>query len=1312
MLVPEEDIAALEAEVAELLGILEMLPAVDDDGSDEEGIVAGIRRYADQVERVGLVAGNAGFLGLRDVCLLFQENLANSDFRQQGLGDVMRERLEEWPILAIGYLGDPSDLQSSESLIDHLRSPVWISPISAEESSALRDMLTCGALALDATDTVDGKSADVEEEAEVTGSSSVLATVSVEPESMLQQPLTIKTMESAMATPAIAVVPEQMTAAPEAETEIETVIETKPVALPELTEAAVAVTLAEAPAITPETVAMELAVSAEVFTEQEVTAIREEPGFGEAEEPESEPADEESESINGDVAVGEIISGETEQEVTAVQEELLSDEAEEEESTDEDVSVEEITSGEAEEPELEPADEEDEEPAGAVAGASDAGQELLDILCAEIVQIVEDTDEVMAVATAANSASTVRSEALSGYAEHLERLGDASGSIGLTGLQQVCASLQNNLNHLAAQDHPLTADQREAVQIWPDLALNYLRALNDRPTCAALAHHLRDTRWPQPLAIADVDLLIERLAAARLVTEEAETETRPHQATVQDVSIQLPDDVNPELLDGLLQELPHQAAEFSASIQRLAAGDGTLKDVDVARRIAHTLKGAGNTVGVRGIATLTHQVEDILQALAAHEALPTRPLAESLLNAADCLETMSEALLGMSAPPPQAQAVLQEVLDWANRIDQIGIPAGEETPPPAHAHPESTAPADTAAMTPPTPATVAEAALRIPAHLVDDLLRLVGENIILTGQIQERVRKTIAQTRAVMGQNRLFQQLTSELEQLVDIRNVSSPLSRSIQRGDFDPLELEQYNELNTATHRLVEAATDNRELDRAIADSLVALDTLLVDQSRLHRESQEAVLRTRMVPIQTIAPRLQRSVRQTCRLVDKEVELTVHGANTLMDSNVLNGIVDPLMHILRNAVDHGIEPPAQRQRLGKPPVGRIELSVLREGNAIVIRCQDDGAGLDLTAIRQTAMERGLLSADKSLEEDELARLILLPGFSTRGATTQTSGRGIGMDMVYSRLLDMKGSLRIQTRSGQGCLMELRLPVTLISTHALLVRIHDRLYALSDRGIEQILYSGIGTIQKLGKATTYHLGNDIYDLTTLETLLNLPPDRRTHARAAPPVLLVREETGAIRAVLVSEAVDSRDLVVKPLGQYVPKLNGVVGATILGDGSVAPVLDLPELLRAPPVLQQTLTFTQQPAPAVPAAVRRQVALAVDDSLSARRSLAQFVQDAGFEVRTARDGLEAIEIINGKRPDIVLADLEMPRMNGLELTAHLRANQPTRDLPVIMITSRSTDKHRREAEAMGVNVYLTKPFAEDELLGYIKKLLQRP
>jgi chemosensory pili system protein ChpA (sensor histidine kinase/response regulator) len=754
-----------------------------------------------------------------------------------------------------------------------------------------------------------------------------------------------------------------------------------------------------------------------------------------------------------------------------------------------------------------------------------------------------------------------------------------------------------------------------------------------------------------------------------------------------------------------LQELPGQAAEFSSAVQRLATGEGNLDDMKVAQRIAHTLKGAGNTVGVRGIARLTHHVEDILLALSKQGALPNRPLANTLVNAADCLETMSEALLGMSAPPTQALNVLQEVLDWANRIDREGIPTGGDEVPAPPARPVAAEPPEAAAV---QPAAAAAPMLRIPADLVDNLLRLVGESIILTGQLQERVRKTIAQTKAVVAQNQLFQQLTADLEQLVDIRNVSSPLSRFARHGDFDPLELEQYNELNTVTHRLLEASTDARELSRTIEDNLAALDTLLVDQGRLHRNSQEAVLRTRMVPIQTVVPRWQRSVRQTCRLVDKEAELMVTGADTPMDSNVLSEMAEPLMHLLRNAVDHGIEQPAVRRRLGKQPVGRIELTFLREGNNIVMRCQDDGAGLDPVAIRRLAEERGLITPGKVIEEDELNRLILLPGFSTRREATQTSGRGLGMDVVYSKLLEMKGSLRIQSKAGKGCLLELRLPVTLISTHALLARLRDQVYAISDRGIEQILYSGVGKIQKLGKVVIYQMGDDIYELTLLEALLNLEPDRRTQARTTPPVLLVREETGSLRAILVQDIMDSRDLVVKKLGQYIPKLHGIVGATILGDGSVVPVLDLPELLRAPMTQVQL-----RPAAAGPIAaeVRQQLALAVDDSLSARRSLAQFVQDAGFEVRTARDGLEAIEIIKGKHPDIILADLEMPRMNGLELTAHLRADPSTRHLPVIMITSRSTEKHRQEAEAMGVNVYLTKPFAEDELLGHIHQLLKR-
>ncbi len=1248
MLVSESvaDVAALEADVAELLGILETLPT-ESGGAATGGdqVPAGIGRYAEQVGRIGLAAGQAGFLGLQDVCLLFQEVLLDPRFCQRRLGDAERERLEEWPIFVIGYLSSPTDPESSEPLLDHLRSPVWNTPLPEAEIGALREVLAHGALEIEAE------------------SSSVLA---LEPE--LQSRLELE--------PESELEPE-----PEPEPEPESRLEPEP-------EPEVATNFGpdELPApLEPASPALE---SSEPRSEPAGSI----PDFGEFAPPDpGDPPSERFESATHDATAFSSPPSETgASNFTRIE-----------------------TAEPAPSPEL-------VEPIG---GSDRARQELLDILRAEIEQISADADGILGLASAADSTPAARSEALAGYAEQMERLGDASASIGLLGLRQVCAGLQANLNHLASQSGPPTAEQQTLLAGWTLPALAYLNALNDHSASTTLARYLEDPVWPQPLPAAEVTPLIDLLVSAKLATEEESAEARPREARPEDVSLELPTDVNPELLDGLLRELPGQTAEFSAAIQRLAAGEGRLEEVKVAQRIAHTLKGAGNTVGVRGIAMLTHQIEDILQALSKQGALPNRPLADTLQNAADCLESMSEALLGIGSPPAQARAVLQEVLDWANRIDRTGAPAAEE-PAPSVARTEPAIPSESApfrlasesAPTPepaPTvsqPAPAPEAMLRVPAHLVDNLLRLVGESIILTGQVQERVRRTIAQTRSAMSQNRLFQQLTAELEQLVDIRNVSSPLSKSFQRGDFDPLELEQYNELNTITHRLVEAATDTRELSRGIEENLAALDTFLVDQGRLHRESQEAVLRTRMVPIQTLVPRLQRSVRQTCRLVDKEAELAARGADTLIDSNVLNEMVDPLMHLLRNAVDHGIEPPDQRQRLGKPRRGRIELSFAREGNSIVIRCRDDGAGLDRASIRRTAVARGLLAADAALEDAELERLILLPGFSTRDATTQTSGRGIGMDVVYSRLLAMKGSLRIESRTGAGCLMEIRLPVTLIATHALLARVRNRLYAISDRGIEQILYSGVGKMQKMGKATLFQIGEDFHELTALDALLDLPPDRRASARVAPAVLLVREETGNRRAVLVQNIVDSRDLVVKNLGAYLPKLNGIVGATILGDGSVAPVLDLPELLRAPAVFQPASPIV---GPAVPSATeaRRPFALAVDDSLSARRSLAQCVQDAGFEVRTARDGLEAIAIIQGRRPDIVLADLEMPRMNGLELTSHLRANPATRDLPVIMITSRSTAKHRREAERAGVDVYLTKPFVEDELLDQVHRLLRR-
>lgn len=1413
MSISEDQLAALEADVAELLGILEELDSDEGDG--------GTRRYAGQVARISSTAGALGFRGLRDICLLFQQGLTNSGLVDRGLNDAGRELLEEWPTLVMGYLMSPSDPQSGEALLDHLQNPVWKTYLPANEAKVLQGLLMrdlpviepelpafepsepaaivsdlakptreeeTGFIRVESGEAAEpGPEAQIEQAVSaeradaafqaVVPSGAPPAAMEPSPAPPIQedQPSPEAPFQPEETVPAQAL-PEPLEDVPEEVAEVAAIANEPPSApeyqSPDLdavwadSDAKIAEQPTWVSAPEPEAVAMPATGEQGPFSEPaepatlgpdstdraiatpilehavaefaEATDIAamvesaEEPVAAEVETEtafarKTETADQ-IDAIEGPAALADAPAAEPPEEeieeepAVAAEEEPVEDLDEELEEEPE-VAFEEAGADDGDE-EAEPAKAEEAEAVEdfeeglalaedaleetAATAPSAAQQEMLEIISAEITQIPETAADLLNAASSAEGTPESWNEALSGYAEQLELLGNASASMGLSGLQEIFNRLQGNLAQLANQGSPLSAQQRRLLEAWPAPALAYLSNLNDRAASGTLVQLLTDHQWPEPLKAEEAASLIERLAAPELVSIEAEIEARPQQAQPEDVSLRFPADGNQQLLDSLLQELPHQAAEFSAAIQRLAVGEGDLKDVEVAQRIAHTLKGAGNTVGVRGIATLTHHVEDILQALSKEGALPTRPLAHTLLNASDCLEIMSEALLGMSAPPSQALEVLQEVLDWANQIDRSGIPKGEERlPEPA---PDRTRPSveEEPSAAQPAPAS-AEALLRVPAHMVDDLLRLMGESFILTGQVQERVRRTLAQTKSMLTQNRSLQQLTTELEQLIDIRNVSSPLSKSMQRGDFDPLELEQYNELYTVTHRLLETATDARELNRIIEENLASLDSLLVDQSRLHRDSQQAVLRTRMVPVQTVAPRFQRSVRQTCRLVNKEAELVMSGTDTLVDSNVLNGMVDPLMHILRNAVDHGIEPAEQRRRSGKPPAGNINLSFVREGNHIVIRCQDDGAGLNLPAIRRTAAERGLLASDKALSEDELIRLILLPGFSTQSQTTQTSGRGIGMDVVYSRLLDMKGSLRIQTKAGEGCLMELRLPVTLISTHALLLRIRNQIYALSDRGIEQILYYGVGSIQTVGNTTTFRLENDIYELTNFGALLNLPPDRREKHRTTPPIILVRDERGAIQAVLAEEIVDSRDLVVKNLGGYLPKLDGIVGATILGDGSVAPVLDLPELLRSRRREHRPSLAPQ--APSYPNTPQRQVVLAVDDSLSARRSLAQFIQDAGFEVRTARDGLEAIEVINRKIPDLILVDLEMPRMNGLELTAHLRGNSSTQKLPIIMITSRSTDKHRREAQTMGVDAYLTKPFVEDELLDYIHRLLAK-
>lgn len=938
-------------------------------------------------------------------------------------------------------------------------------------------------------------------------------------------------------------------------------------------------------------------------------------------------------------------------------------------------------------------------------------REMASILAAELEQMKEQFNTEPA--SSANESSETRRTALNNYLDFLERLRLTVESVGFTSLAAFISRLGGQISSLSGG---LSPAHQSLLHQLPERLASYLASPNDDQAGHSLIALLADQAWPAPIPGDMVMLWQGALTNVQLLDSAALAASRPTRASREDVSLELSDDVNSELLDGLFQELPVQVSAFAAAIEHITLGRGSLKDLERAMRAAHTLKGAANTVGVPGIANLTHHLEDILVALINAEKLPHRSLSDVLVNASDCLEAMSEFLLGLGPAPDHALDVLQEVLDCANRIDSHGIDADTQEEAPSVRPLPQDAPADSELSEhTQSPPPAVEHSLRVPAPIVDELLRLAGETLISTSQIQEHLRQSVSQAEIIRKQNRLLHQLVAELEELVDIRGVTSPQQAAIIKSDdFDSLEFEQYSELHTIARRLTEATTDAHEMALASEHQLAVLEELLGDQHRLQMANQHAVLRTRMVSVSTVVPRLQRGVRQTGRLLDKSVEFTVKGENTSIDSHVLSDLMDPLMHILRNSVDHGIESPEKRTAAGKTPQGHIELSFAREGNSIVVRCSDDGSGLDYAAIRNIAERKGMIKPDHVYGNDELARLILTPGFSTRDETSQISGRGVGMDVVYSRVQEMKGMLALNSRQGQGLTIELRLPATLLSAHTLIVRQREKRLAISTRGVDDIRFISRDQILEVGSRQFFQDGEKMYGLIKLETLLSLPHDRRAKDRHGFPVLLTRTDDGKVRAILVQEILESREVVMKNFGRYVPRSQGVVGAVILGDGSVAPVIDLVELLHIP--LQKTLAAQRavSAAGAETAPSKKMLrALVVDDSLSARRAVVQVLKDAGFEVRTANDGLDAVSILEKYVPDIILSDMEMPRMNGLELTSNVRHAEHTKHVPVIMITSRSTEKHRKMSAAAGVNAHIIKPFSDDALIQQVHKLVnQRP
>jgi len=593
---------------------------------------------------------------------------------------------------------------------------------------------------------------------------------------------------------------------------------------------------------------------------------------------------------------------------------------------------------------------------------------------------------------------------------------------------------------------------------------------------------------------------------------------------------------------------------------------------------------------------------------------------------------------------------------------------------------------------------------RIDIELLEDLLNAAGEISIYQSRLKQQVGN--------------IEFHIDELEQTVarlreQLRKLEIETEAQIMHGhqetmvaqDFDPLEMDRYSTIQQLSRALAESASDMVSLKDLLQSVTTEADTLLVQQSRVTAELQDGLMRARMVPFQQHVPRLSRLVRQAAKEAGKRAELAVEGASGELDRQVLDKMLPPFEHMMRNAVVHGIESSKVRQAAGKPASGRITIRLHRDGSEMVIDIADDGAGLDVDSIRRKAFERGLLQPDAQVSDAEIMELILTPGFSTAETVTQSAGRGVGMDVVANEVKQLGGSLQISSVIGQGTNFTVRLPFTLAITQALIVRTGEEVYALPLPTVEGVVRMARTELESLLSQSepSYEYDEQSFRFRHLGMYLGGQAAQLPEDESHVSIILVRAGDSSA-ALLTDEMLASQEIVVKTVGPQLASVNGIAGATILGDGSIVLILDIMALVRGGVPVVELKNAAPTPTDSRP------LAMVVDDSITVRRVMERFLERNGMRVVTARDGLDAISVLRDHKPEIILLDIEMPRMDGYEFAAHVRNDERVADVPIIMITSRVGDKHRARAIEIGVNDYLGKPYQDAKLLDSITRLLE--
>jgi len=806
------------------------------------------------------------------------------------------------------------------------------------------------------------------------------------------------------------------------------------------------------------------------------------------------------------------------------------------------------------------------------------------------------------------------------------------------------------------------------------------------------------------------------------------------------------DEVPAEILEFFQPEAEEHLQIVSDCLLSLEANHSP-EEINKLFRAIHTVKGSAAQVGLKRLGGIAHRVEDLIGRLREGEIDPLPQVIDLCLESVDVLKKTLHKQWGNEA---EMRTGVDSLL---NRIAEVAPMDAEDAPVAAEAatandSAESETAASAQSATPKTGKAANAAAVaksvRISLSRLDRMMNTVGELVInrtrMLGRVTEleRLRDTLG-----FSKERL-QGKVAEFQEKYEFNRINStrgPLSQSTTptpqmltnaaAGDtsfwseFSELEMDRYDDVNILSRSMTEISADVNEVLSQMGGFIGRVEGDIDEFTKLAHHLQDEITAARMVPIGTLYSRLSRAVRDAAKSTGKQVELDLSGSETELDNNIIQQISDPLVHLVRNSVAHGIELPEGRRDAGKSDIGRVTLRAYHRGNHIYIEVEDDGRGIDYDRVKQSAVDRGLVSHEtaSSLTERELREMLFHPGFSTAPLKTELAGRGVGLDVVRANLNSLNGEIEIQSTAGAGTKFILKVPLTLIISPALFVRCGAANFALPLAVVEEIRRLRADEIEDIGGKLLTKVRDVVTEVIRLDSYLGLPPLEPINGYFR---MVVANADNRQVGIVVEEVLGKDEIVIKSLGEYLRRVKLFPGTTIAPDGSLILLLDLNRMIATEPGERKSIQASASaarifapgsaaiakgsiPTDAIDRVHHERVVVVADDSISVRKFVGRMLEKNGYRVILASDGLEAAELITQHGCHLVITDLEMPRMTGYELMAQLRQSPATRRIPVMVVTSRAGAKHRDRAMKEGAVAFLTKPVQEDQLTEAVEQLI---